>query len=213
MKRAEDQNFINNVKMLLSKKGMQQKELADLMGCTRQHLNAVMRGRNNLSKEFENRIAKALEVTVRSLHEKNFNVTKPSPEQSQVAQVNVPLLVLLIKGSGGRVSVSEVSSSLSFKRDWLYQKGDPDQIGAMVVHGGAMKGEIPDGATVLIDQSQTELVNGSVFLVGYKGKPYFVRVFQEDDGTVKDLSGQIEAIEPFYLQVLGRCVWYGKDLI
>lgn len=216
MERAQDRNFIRNVGQLLSKKGMMQKDLAKLIGCTRQHLNAVMKGRVALTKDFEDKIAEALQVSVQSLHQRSLDVKDPTSQNQtpgRVAYKNVPLL--LIKGGGGKVYVSEIDSDfLSFRRDWLYQKGDPDHIGAIIAHGGAMEGRIPDGATVLIDQSQTDLVDNAVYLVAYRGEPLIRQVSLDSAGEVHLVTKNGESkVDQKFLQILGRCVWYGKDLI
>ena len=52
------------LKKALAQKGMSEQQLADLMGCTRQHLNNISCGRANPTVEQLERIAEGLGMTL-----------------------------------------------------------------------------------------------------------------------------------------------------
>jgi hypothetical protein len=91
--------------------------------------------------------------------------------------VKVPMVEARLSAGGGSLETSsEVKSHLAFRRDWLARKGRSDRMVVMCVVGESMWPKIENGDALLIDQSQTELIQQEVYAVALNGELLVKRV-------------------------------------
>ncbi|MDR2051680.1 MAG: S24 family peptidase [Deltaproteobacteria bacterium] len=130
----------------------------------------------------------------------------------------VPWLEARASMGGGSLEVSrKIRSHLSFRRDWLLAKGNADNMVVISVEGDSMSPTIPDGSVVLINEgSASPPVNGKIYLVCYLDE-LFLKRLKVRDHQVLALISDFDSSEIFikkgeYFAILGRAIWYGKDL-
>lgn len=134
------------------------------------------------------------------------------------AYYQVPWLEARASMGGGSLEVSkEVKSYLSFRRDWLLSKGSVSSMVVVSVQGDSMSPTIPDGSVVLISEAAAgPLVDNKIYLVCYRDELFIKRLKVRDGratALVSDFDGsEIPIKKSEYFNVIGRAIWYGKDL-
>jgi len=199
---------------LMVKAGIEtQAALADHVGVTRQHLGAVLNGNANPGRELLEKLAAALMVNVSEL-------IAPAERETGGAEKSpfVPVPLRAATGSMGPGSLEgarKIKTHLAFREDWIHQKGNPDRMSVIRATGSSMSPTIPDGCLVLIDESQTELMNGRVYYVSREDGYYLKRMvriggkwFMESDAD----GSRTEVLAEEEFEVLGRALWYGCEL-
>lgn len=201
--------FLNAVEAWHKAKGMTQKEFAVLAGIAPFHINAIFRGRVNLS---ENNARKMAEITG-----VDFKLYWGGEAPDQVGDyVSIPFRAATASmGPGSFENSKKVRAHLAFREDWIYQKGVPSQMSVIRARGSSMSPTIPDGCMVLIDESQVELMNGRIYFVALNEELFLKRVVlaggkvflrSDEDG------GQFEVEVQESFEVIGRALWYGCEL-
>jgi len=122
----------------------------------------------------------------------------------------------LSMGGGSFVVNTQIKSYLGFRREWLQGKGKPPSMGVFRASGYSMEPTIPDPAIVLIDRSQTAPVNDKIYMIAY-GDGIFLKRLRVKNGLpthiVSDGLGTEEEIRRGeYFQIIGRCLWFAREL-
>jgi phage repressor protein C with HTH and peptisase S24 domain len=132
---------------------------------------------------------------------------------------NIPKVTArLCAGGGSFESGSDIEGYYSFKRDWLQTKGSPDKMVMMDIFGNSMEPEMRDGDTILIDESQKDIIAGTVYAVGIDDTIMVKRVEKHPNKLVL-LSDNI-SYNPIYLQgiemnsirIIGKVLWICREL-
>lgn len=203
------ETFLNAVESWHKAKGMTQKEFAVLAGIAPFHINAIFRGRVNLS---ENNARKMSEITG-----VDFKLYWGGEAPDQVGEyVSIPFRAATASmGPGSFENSKKVKAHLAFREDWVYQKGVPSQMSVIRARGSSMNPTIPDGCMVLIDESQVDVINGRIYFVALNDELLLKRVkvlggkiFLESDENGN--SVEVGAHDSF--EVIGRALWYGCEL-
>jgi phage repressor protein C with HTH and peptisase S24 domain len=119
----------------------------------------------------------------------------------------------LCAGDGSFEVGSEIDSFFSFRTTWLRQKGAPAHMVLMDVFGTSMEPELRDGDTVLIDQSQRDILAGAIYAVGIEDT-IMVKRLEKHPQTLVLLSDN-KAYAPIHLKrrdmdtirIIGKVVW------
>lgn len=120
-------------------------------------------------------------------------------------------------GHGAIVPVHEEARTvISFERTFLRSLGaTPDWCKIIGARGDSMTPTIPDGALIVVDHSQTEVVNGWISVVNVGGDLLVKRVRRRLDGTVELVSDNpIYPVETIgsdridQLTIIGRVVYF-----
>ena len=125
----------------------------------------------------------------------------------------------LSAGTGSLETSAEVKGRFAFRREWITAKGQPSAMVLMDVTGDSMAPDIKDGDTVLIDESQQDLIAGAIFAVGL-GEEVMVKRLDRAPGKLVLLS-----INPGYaplevdmrgdlsdqVRIVGRVVWWCRE--
>ncbi len=138
--------------------------------------------------------------------------------QHQAAFFEVPKVGARLCAGGGSFDVdSHVIDTQVFQRPWLDRKGRPDEMVLMDVFGDSMEPEIKQGDTVLIDQSQQNILAGAIYAVGVEDTVMVKRLEKRPNALV--LLSDNRAYSPIVLQgdeletvrVIGKIVWICRE--
>lgn len=130
----------------------------------------------------------------------------------------VPKVSAKASAGGGSWDVAgAVLDEVPFDRSWLVRKGNPGKMVVMEVIGDSMSPELEPGDNILIDQSQTHVIDNRVYVVGV-GDTVQVKRVQVLPGLVILFSANLryhpvtlQGDEIESLRVIGRVLWSGRD--
>ena len=105
-----------------------------------------------------------------------------------------------------------------FNKEWLKRKGASDKLVLMDIFGNSMEPELREGDTVLIDQSQKDILAGAVYAVGVDDTIMVKRIEKHPNKLV--LLSDNKDYTPVYLQrdelgnvrIIGKVIWICRDL-
>jgi phage repressor protein C with HTH and peptisase S24 domain len=127
----------------------------------------------------------------------------------------------LAAGTGSLETEGEVIGYYAFKTDFLWRKGHPNKMVLMDVLGDSMEPEIWNGDTVLIDESQNEILSGGLFAVGIDsavlvkyvdalpGKLSFRSCNDRYAPIEVDMTGDLAEM----VRIIGRVVWSCREYV
>jgi phage repressor protein C with HTH and peptisase S24 domain len=137
---------------------------------------------------------------------------------ADVAFKNIPKVAArLSAGTGSFECEQAVSEYLSFQSSWLARKGSAASMVAMEVFGHSMEPVIHEGDTVLIDQSQKNILAGAIYAVGVEDTIMVKRLEKHPDKLV--LCSDNKDFQPIYLEadllskvrILGKVIWSCRE--
>lgn len=125
----------------------------------------------------------------------------------------------LSAGTGSLETNGDVAGRYAFREEWARSKGYPDKMVLMTITGDSMEPEIRNGDTVLIDQSQIEVIPGGIYAVGIDdaivvkqldvlpGKIVLKSFNPSYPPAEIDLRGDLGAS----CRIIGRVVWWCRE--
>ena len=124
----------------------------------------------------------------------------------------------LCAGAGSFEVDSRIEGYYSFQNKWLRFKGAADRMVLMDVFGNSMTPEIKDGDTVLVDQSQRNILAGAIYAVGIDDTIMVKRIEKHPRKLV--LLSDNKAYAPIFLageeidsvRIIGRVIWISREL-
>jgi phage repressor protein C with HTH and peptisase S24 domain/DNA-binding XRE family transcriptional regulator len=133
--------------------------------------------------------------------------------------VMIPRLNVHLSGGNGHTQV-EVEVDLvkdnpqAFRAEWITQQQlKPNKLAAMRAKGDSMEPTIHSGDSLLVDTSQTEIVDGRVYALWYDGGERVKRLYRLPGGglRIKSDNASFDPIElgadyPGHVRVIGRIV-------
>ena len=131
----------------------------------------------------------------------------------------VPKVRARLCAGGGSFEVgSEIEGYYSFQSRWLQRKGKADKMVLMDVFGHSMKPEIKDGDTVLIDQTQKDVIAGAIYAVGIDDTIMVKRLEKHPHKLV--LLSDNKEFAPIFLtseemdsiRIIGKVLWICREL-
>lgn len=199
------ETILTAVNAILEETGITQAKLARDMGMDRQSVNAILRGRAKPGR-------KALEFLA------DFAAAHGPDSPGRLAETYATVPVRRIVGSmGGGSLVDEggVESRVAFQAQWLREHGGPESMICCHARGDSMFPTIPDRALCLVDTERTEPVHNRIFLVRHEGAIFIKRLWRESGRLhlVSDLDDTRVEVRPGEdFEIIGRLLWYGKEL-
>ncbi|MBU1341480.1 MAG: helix-turn-helix domain-containing protein [Proteobacteria bacterium] len=123
----------------------------------------------------------------------------------------------LSAGTGSFECEEKVTDYLSFQTKWLANKGSANSMVAMEVFGQSMEPVIKEGDTVLIDQSQKNILAGAIYALGVEDTILVKRLEKHPDKLV--LCSDNKDYEPIYImreetdkvRILGKVIWSCRE--
>lgn len=187
--------FLTSARQGIRMTGLEQKDVAIQLNVTPQHLNAVLNGRANLSRKLEESLCRMLDIPpvgwwiAAAKESKPPILVTPPQNRSDVVREDPQYIPVSLRGG--------LRAHMAFRQDWLgCRTANPRKLFLVRMAGDAMRPEIPDGALVLVDETQCEPAQGRIFYVRLDGVLCFRR-----------LSSEVEPME-----ILGRALWQCSDL-
>ncbi len=132
--------------------------------------------------------------------------------------IDIPKVTARLSAGGGSFEVgSDIKGYYSFRSDWLNQKGVPGKMVLMDIFGDSMEPELKDGDTVLIDESQGNIIAGAVYAVGVDDTIMVKRVEKHPNKLV--LLSTNRDYSPVYLRnddvntirIIGKVIWVCRE--
>jgi phage repressor protein C with HTH and peptisase S24 domain len=132
---------------------------------------------------------------------------------------NIPKVKARLSAGGGSFEVgSEVEGYYAFRKDWLTTKGNRNKMVLMDIFGNSMEPEMKDGDTILIDESQKDILAGAIYAVGIDDTIMVKRVEKHPNKLV--LLSDNKDYTPIYLQaneinsvrIIGKVIWVSREL-
>ncbi len=141
----------------------------------------------------------------------------PIYQNEQASTVLVPKVAAKACAGGGSFELSDmIVDELPFDRSWLSKKGNPGRMVAMEVIGDSMSPELEPGDNILIDQSQNQVADNNLYVVGLADniqvkrvqiRPGLVVLFSTNQ-RYSPVSLQGDEIDT--LRVIGRVLWSSR---
>ena len=146
------------------------------------------------------------------------DIVAPDPQGNQRYRAVPKVKARLCAGGGSFEVASEIEGFYSFENDWLQRKGDADQMVLMDVFGHSMKPEIKEGDTVLVDQSQKDVIAGAIYAVGIDDTIMVKRLEKHPHKLV--LMSDNKEFAPLFLssdemnsiRIIGKVLWICREL-
>ncbi|MFC1813901.1 S24 family peptidase [Thermodesulfobacteriota bacterium] len=131
---------------------------------------------------------------------------------------NIPKVKARLSAGGGSFEVgSEIEGYYAFRKDWLATKGAINKMVLMDIFGNSMEPELKDGDTILIDESQKDILAGAVYAVGVDDTIMVKRLEKHPRKLVllsdnKDYSPiYLESIEIDSVRIIGKVIWICRE--
>ncbi len=131
------------------------------------------------------------------------------------------VMARLCAGTGSLETEGKVIGYYAFKTDFLRRKGRPGKMVLMDVTGDSMEPVLMDCDTVLIDESQRDIISGGMFAVGVD-QEVFVKYLDKIPGKLV-LRSRNERFAPIEVdmngelsdsvRVIGRIVWSCREYV
>jgi phage repressor protein C with HTH and peptisase S24 domain len=130
----------------------------------------------------------------------------------------VPKVKARLCAGGGSFEVeSEIEGYYSFRKDWLSRKGAAEKMVLLDIFGNSMEPEFREGDTVLIDESQKDVLAGAVYAVGIDDTIMVKRVEKHPKGLV--LLSDNTKYKPIYMEnedinrvrIIGKVIWVCRE--
>lgn len=146
------------------------------------------------------------------------NVFIGKESRSDVDFKYIPKVAARLSAGTGSFDCDEnVTDYLSFQTSWLSKKGASNSMVAMEVFGQSMEPVIREGDTVLIDQSQKQILAGAIYAVGVDDTILVKRLEKHPNKLV--LCSDNKDYAPIYLEredadkirVIGKVIWSCRE--
>lgn len=141
---------------------------------------------------------------------------KQQPEASPFK--NIPKVKARLSAGGGSFEVgSEIEGYYAFRKDWLATKGAINKMVLMDIFGNSMEPELKDGDTILIDESQKDILAGAVYAVGVDDTIMVKRLEKHPNKLVllsdnKDYSPiYLEGVDIDSVRIIGKVIWNCRE--
>ncbi len=220
---SEDTLFCTALKQLLKDRGIKQKDFAQRVGIKPSTLNGILKGNSRGSAANRLAIAEALGLGYeelldqgRSLH--GLPCLKPPVPVLEEAFEAIPKVKAKLSGGGGSFETeSEISGYYAFRKDFLQRKGSSRGMVLFEVAGNSMSPVLEHGDTVLVDQSQNDVISGHIYAVGVddsvivkrlEARPGILILHSENPETD---DFEIKINEYSNVRIIGRVVWSARE--
>ena len=132
---------------------------------------------------------------------------------------DIPKVKARLCAGGGSFEVgSEIEGYYAFRKDWLSTKGLVSKMVLMDIFGNSMEPEIKDGDTILIDESQKDILAGAIYAVGIDDTIMVKRLEKHPNKLVlisdnKDYSPiHLKGNEMTSVRIIGKVIWICREL-
>ncbi len=124
----------------------------------------------------------------------------------------------LCAGTGSLTTDETVTGYYAFRHEFLARKGNPAKMALVEVYGDSMSPEICDGDTVLVDESQREILAGRIYAVGMGEEVVIKEVYKKPGKLLLISKNPAYGIEEIDLaevdglvRIVGRVLWWCRE--
>lgn len=142
----------------------------------------------------------------------------PMHSQSNAHIVMIPKVWAKACAGAGSFDVNaDIIDELPFERSWLIRKGNPKTIVAMEVIGDSMSPELEPGDNILVDQSQNQIMDNKIYVLGVEDTLQIKRVQTHPGLAILFSTNQrylpvtLQGDELETLRVVGRVLWSSRE--
>lgn len=196
-----------------------QLELAKILGVHRSAITQAKK-RNVVPEMWILKLGKIFDLepdwlkTGKGIKSSNFR-RKKVKEFKEIFKVKARLCA----GSGSFETDEGIEEYLLFPSEWLARKGSADKMVLMEIFGNSMEPEIKDGDTILVDQSQQEILAGAVYAVGIEDTIMVKRIEKRPKSLV--LLSENPSYPPIFfkekemnsVRIIGRVIWISREFV
>ena len=124
----------------------------------------------------------------------------------------------LCAGNGSFEVGADVRGYYSFRTAWLNKRGVADRMVLLDIFGNSMEPEMRDGDTVLVDQSQKNILAGAIFALGIEDTIMVKRVEKHPNKLVLRSDNRdyapiyFEGQEADQVRILGKVIWVCREI-
>ena len=130
----------------------------------------------------------------------------------------IPKYRARISAGGGSFEMDQrIENYYFFRTDWITTKGNPHRMILLDIFGNSMEPELKDGDSVLIDQSQKDILAGAIYAIGVEDVIMVKRVEKLPNKLV--LHSDNKSYTPVYIdsdeiekvRIIGKVIWVGRE--
>ena len=197
--------FADKIKVIRKTKNLTMQELADKIGVSKGTISLWESGKNTPPQ------------TTISLIDKLF-----SEEISPIDQPKDFVLIPQVKGeigAGNRLIPDDVIEiRVTFRRDWIQQKGDPRNMSFIKVRGDSMEPTLMSGDLILVDHGRNYIdPQGGLYAIAIDGKIAVKRIqIILPSKTFRIISDNkkydVMEVDEGQIIINGKVIWFGRDL-
>lgn len=185
---AKNEKFKSYVLGLIANsKHRTQRNIAEVMGITPQHLNSVLNGRNEPGRVFFADLAREIGVDPAELARAYEQGEKADAEEVD-GFLALPLMVRDV-AADGHSRLKQVRSYVGFREEWVHPKGSPADM-TLFLSARGMPPVIPERSIVLVDRGVTHLVPERIYVFGRPGQMGMILKATVKDGDTCLCDGQ-----------------------
>lgn len=194
-----------------------QQELATLLGVNRSAITQA-KTRGAAPEAWLFKLARDYGYSLEWLESGRGAPSSRMPERDFSEFVQVPKVKARLCAGGGSFDVSgEIEDYFAFRRSWAQRKGEPSSMVMMDIFGASMEPELREGDTVLLDQSQIQIIAGQIYAVGVEDTVMVKRIEKRPHGLAllsenphySALLLQGDELET--VRVIGKVVWVCRE--
>ena len=195
-----------------------QTELASVLSINRSAITQA-RKKDSIPDKWILQLYRSFGLNPDWIETKNKKKFHQHPEFSDDAFSNIPKVKARLSAGGGSFEVgSNIEGYYAFRKDWLRTKGAISQMVLMDIFGNSMEPEMKDGDTILIDESQKDILAGAIYAVGVDDTIMVKRLEKHPNKLV--LLSDNKDYSPIYLQggeidsvrIIGKVIWICREL-
>jgi phage repressor protein C with HTH and peptisase S24 domain len=194
-----------------------QNELAEALGVNRSAITQARR-KNAVPERWILRLFRGFGLNPQWLESGTGSPFLASADDGGNGFQTVPKVRARLCAGGGSFEVgAEVEAYCAFQGSWLRKKGTPDTMVLLNIFGNSMEPELRDGDTVLVDESQKDVLSGAVFAVGIDDT-IMVKRLEKHPSKLVLLSDNtryapifLEGSQMASVRILGKVVWSCRE--
>ncbi|MBU1194461.1 MAG: helix-turn-helix domain-containing protein [Proteobacteria bacterium] len=194
-----------------------QSELADELEINRSGITHA-RNNNKIPDKWIVKLYKKFSLNPQWIETGVGNVFMGKESESDIGFKHIPKVAARLSAGTGSFDCDEnITDYLSFSASWLSKKGSSSAMVAMEVFGQSMEPVIREGDTVLIDQSQKQVLAGAIYAVGVDDTILVKRLEKHPNKLV--LCSDNKNYDPIYLEkedadkirIIGKVIWSCRE--
>lgn len=194
-----------------------QSELADELEINRSGITHA-RNNNKIPDKWIVKLYKKFSLNPQWIETGIGNVFVGKESEADIGFKHIPKVAARLSAGTGSFDCDEnITDYLSFQTSWLSKKGSSSAMVAMEVFGQSMEPVIREGDTVLIDQSQKQVLAGAIYAVGVDDTILVKRLEKHPNKLV--LCSDNKNYDPIYLEkeeadkvrIIGKVIWSCRE--